>query len=225
MKPFVVNRHGRLVFPSNFLGELDFTVIDTAAQLAAVVKRDFEAKAPTGTEIEAKANEGSYRNRYQLLRDLALTLFWGNRYAITMYDKRPTRWRDVPRTRDDVFLPVLEPWNRGAEKVKAMQDAYASLPAKWDAEAEDRIAQILLPPFEHKLHLSTGLPAIKPTVAEMLADPSQKTSACRTTTRTSRSSVTRRSWTARRRCRSWRRWSGWRWCSTTSIRGTARRRR
>jgi len=175
MKPFVVNRHGRLVFPSNFMGELDFSVIDTAEQLAAVVRRDFEAKAPTGTEIETKANEGGYRNRYQLLRDLALTLFWGNRYAITMYEKRPTRWRDVPRNRDDVFLPVLEPWKRGAEKVKAIQDAYAALPAKWDAGAEERIAEILLSPFVHKLHVSTGLPAIKPTVAEMLQSPAQKT--------------------------------------------------
>ena len=29
MKPFVVNRHGRLVFPSNFFPELDFTVFET----------------------------------------------------------------------------------------------------------------------------------------------------------------------------------------------------
>jgi hypothetical protein len=33
-----------------------------------------------------------------------MNLFWANRYAITMYDKRPTRWRDVPRQRADVFL-------------------------------------------------------------------------------------------------------------------------
>src|SRR5437879_10178509 len=32
-------------------------------------------------------------------------------YAMTMYDKRPTRWRDVPRRRDDVFLPVFTPWD------------------------------------------------------------------------------------------------------------------
>ena len=41
------------------------------------------------------------------MRDVALNLFWVNRFAMTMYDKRPTRWRDVPRNRDDVFLPVL----------------------------------------------------------------------------------------------------------------------
>lgn len=26
-----------------------------------------------------------------------------------LYDKRPMRWRDVPRQRDDVFLPVARP--------------------------------------------------------------------------------------------------------------------
>ena len=46
MKPFVVNRHGRLVFPSNFLPELDFSVLDGLEQLDAVIARDFEAKAP-----------------------------------------------------------------------------------------------------------------------------------------------------------------------------------
>ena len=46
-KPFVINRHGRLVFPSSFLADFDFTAIETEEQLSAVVRRDFEAKAPT----------------------------------------------------------------------------------------------------------------------------------------------------------------------------------
>ena len=49
MRPFVVNGHGRLVFPSNFSADLDFSVIETQEQLEAVVKRDFDAKAPTKT--------------------------------------------------------------------------------------------------------------------------------------------------------------------------------
>jgi hypothetical protein len=49
VKPFVVNRHGRLVFPANFLGELDFSVLESLDQFTAVIGRDFEAKAPTGT--------------------------------------------------------------------------------------------------------------------------------------------------------------------------------
>ena len=47
MKPFLVNRHGRLVFPANFLGELDFSVLESLDQFTAVIGRDFEAKAPT----------------------------------------------------------------------------------------------------------------------------------------------------------------------------------
>ena len=46
MKPFVVNRHGRLVFPSNFIPEPDFSSIDTVAELGAIIRRDFEVKAP-----------------------------------------------------------------------------------------------------------------------------------------------------------------------------------
>ena len=51
MKPYVLNRHGRIVLPSNFFPELDFTVLESLEQLDAVITRDFEAKAPTGTDI------------------------------------------------------------------------------------------------------------------------------------------------------------------------------
>ena len=65
------------------------------------------------------------------MRDVALNLFWTNRFAMTMYDKRPTRWRDVPRTRDDVFLPVLTPWEDAERKVGAVESRYAELPATY----------------------------------------------------------------------------------------------
>ena len=64
MKPFVVNGHGRLVFPSNFSADLDFSVLETLEQLEAVITRDFEAKAPTGTEILQRVDSGAYRSRY-----------------------------------------------------------------------------------------------------------------------------------------------------------------
>ena len=60
MQPFVVNQHGRLVFPSNFLPDLDFSVIETEAQLDGVIRRDFETKAPKGTEIQARIDSGQY---------------------------------------------------------------------------------------------------------------------------------------------------------------------
>src|SRR5207245_2601509 len=98
MKPFVVNRYGRIVFPFNFFPELDFSIFETLEQFAAVIKRDFEEKAPSETDIVAGVDALAYTGRHDLLRDLALNLFWVNRYAMTMYDKRPTRWRDVPKT-------------------------------------------------------------------------------------------------------------------------------
>ena len=175
MRPFVVNGHGRLVFPSNFSADLDFSVLETLEQLEAVVKRDFEAKAPTGSEILERVESEGYGSRSQLLRDLAMNLVWGNRYAMTMYEKRPTRWRDVPRRRDDVFLPLLTPWEQGERKVAAVEAAWAELPATWDAEAEDRIFAALFGIFRHKRHHATELPPIKPTVAEIMSDPANLT--------------------------------------------------
>src|SRR5689334_25185986 len=132
-----------MVFPSNFRPDLDFTVIDSLDQLEQVIRRDFEAKAPSGTEILRRIEAGDhYTTRFELMRDVALNLFWTNRFAMTMYDKRPTRWRDVLRHREDVFLPVLTPWEDAERKVAAIEATYGSLPATWDAEAEDRIFEV-----------------------------------------------------------------------------------
>lgn len=90
-KPFVLNSHARIVFPFNFLPDLDFTVFDTLEQFSAVIRRDFEEKAPTETDIVARLRDGKFASRYELLRDLGLDLFWVNRYALTMYEKRPMR--------------------------------------------------------------------------------------------------------------------------------------
>jgi 3-oxoacyl-[acyl-carrier-protein] synthase III len=171
MKPFVINQHGRLVFPANFLGELDFSVLESLDQFTAVIGRDFEAKAPTGTDILARVEAGGYPGRFELLRDLGQNLFWVNRYALTMFDKRPTRWRDLPKGRDDVFLPVLTPWEDSERKVAAVRRAFGELPATWDAAAENRVFDLLFAVFSTKLHHATELPAIKPTVAQFLAQP------------------------------------------------------
>src|SRR5438876_6715784 len=95
MKPFVLNSAGRIVFPSNFFPSLGFAVFDSPDQLNAVIHRDFDAKAPTGTDLRERAESGAYHGRYELLGDLALNLLWVDRYAITMYERRPTRWRDA----------------------------------------------------------------------------------------------------------------------------------
>ena len=171
MKPFVVNRHGRLVFPANFLGDLDFSVLETLEQFTAVIGRDFEAKAPTGTDILARVESGAYPGRFELLRDLGQNLYWVNRYAITMFDKRPTRWRDLPKRRDDVFLPVLTPWEDSERKVAAVERAFQALPATWDIDTENKVFDLMFGLFRTKLHHATELPAIKPTVAEFLDQP------------------------------------------------------
>jgi 3-oxoacyl-[acyl-carrier-protein] synthase III len=171
VKPFVINKHGRLVFPANFLGELDFSVLESLDQFTTVIGRDFEAKAPTGTDILARVEAGSYPGRFELLRDLGQNLYWANRYSITMFDRRPTRWRDLAKRRDDVFLPVLTPWEDSERKVAAVEQAFRALPATWDAQAEETIFGLLFDLFRTKLYHATELPPLKPTVAEFLAQP------------------------------------------------------
>jgi 3-oxoacyl-[acyl-carrier-protein] synthase III len=170
MKPFVVSRYGRIVFPSNFFPALDFSVFETLDQFAAVIKRDFEEKAPTETDIVARVDARAYDGRYDLLRDLALNLFWVNRYAMTMYEKRPMRWRDVPRGRDDLFLPIFKAWD-GDELTNAIELGYRGLPPTWDEGTENTISRVLLDVFRHKKGAGAELPAIKPTVAEILQNP------------------------------------------------------
>lgn len=169
-KPFVLNRHRRLVFPCNFFAELDFSVLESEEQFTAIVARDFEAKAPTGEDILAKT-QGKYWSKYGLLRDMALNLFWANRYAMTMYEKRPVRWRDVPRRREDLYLPVLEPWRNGEQKVRAVAACYSGLSARWDEDAETRIHDVLFDVYRNKLHHATDLSAIKLSVPEVRAEP------------------------------------------------------
>jgi 3-oxoacyl-[acyl-carrier-protein] synthase-3 len=175
MQPFLLNRHDRIVFPSNFVPELDLSAVDSLEQLDAVIRRDFETKAPNGTDILRRVEEGAYKSRYELMRDVALNMFWVGRYALTMYEKRPTRWGDVPRRRNDVFLPIVTPWEEGDRKVAAVKSAYEGLPAGADGEAEDRIFDILFDVFGQRKHHATELSALKPTVAESLSDPSNLT--------------------------------------------------
>lgn len=175
MQPFVVNRRGRLVFPSNFQPDLDFSVIETEEQLDRVIRRDFETKAPTGTDIMNRVDAGGYASRYELMRDVALNLFWVNRFALTMYDKYPIRWRDVTRSREDMFLPIVAPWMDREAKVDAVARGYRELPPTWNSESEDRIFAELFDVFGHRTFDATTLPSIKPTVAEALTEPESLT--------------------------------------------------
>ena len=170
LKPFVLNRYGRLVFPCNFFPELDFSVFDSLERFMAVIRRDFGEKAPTETDIASRVQSGRYSNRYELCRDLALNLFWVNRFVLTMYEKRPIRFGDLPRHRDDVFLPLYKAHDSSA-LATSIEKGYLSLPPRWDEETEDKSFRILLDVFRNKQSAGGETRAIKPTVQEALADP------------------------------------------------------
>ena len=179
MKPFRLNKHGKLVFPCSIFIDLDFSIISSLDHLQAIVRRDFDGKAPTGTEIAKRAAAGSYATRYDLLRDISLNLFWANRFALTMYDKRPTRWRDVPRNREDVFVALLQPWTDAKAKAASVRDAYEQLEAKWNRTAEDELFAMLFDIFSNKLYRAQELPPIKATISEALATPDAMTTILR----------------------------------------------
>lgn len=177
MKSFVLNRNGSLVLPANLFAQLDFSVITSLAQFEAIVKRDMESKAPTGTAILESIEAGRYRSRIELLRDVALNLYWVNRNTLTLYQKRPMRWRDVPRNRHDLFLPVQAPWQDADRKIASMKSAFEELPSSnpQAAVSEERIFRLLFEIVRYKRHHATYMPAIKPTVAEFLANPDNLT--------------------------------------------------
>lgn len=171
-QPAMLNSHGQLIFPSNFIPELDLSALDSLTDLEAVIRRDFEDKSPSGTDILARVEGGSYATKADLLRDMCMNLFWTNRYAITMYDKVLVRWSDVPRQREDHYMPQLTPWEGGDRKVAAVREAFPALPAQWDAAVEDSIFDLVFDVFAHRKFHATELSAVKPTVAQMLQDPS-----------------------------------------------------
>jgi len=170
LKPFVINQHGRLVFPGNFFPELDFSVFENLPQFLTVIRRDFGEKAPTEADIVSRLQAGEYHNRYDVCRDIALNLFWVNRYVLTMYEKRPTRWGDLARHRDDIFLPIYKPRD-ATDLIKAIETGYRKLPPMADEKVEDKSLHILLDVFRNKHSAGGELRPIKATVPEILADP------------------------------------------------------
>ena len=176
MKPFVINRHRRVVLPCNFFPEMDLTVFDTLERFTSVIKREFEQKARTAAEILSRLASGKYRSRYELLRDLALHMDWVNRYAFTLYDKRPMRWRDVPKHREDVFLPVFRSPGP-ADLTGAAEAVYWALPPTWPAQAgaEDECLRLLLNVVGCKAGSGAELSPLEPSVAQTMADPANLT--------------------------------------------------
>ncbi|HUL71443.1 MAG TPA: 3-oxoacyl-[acyl-carrier-protein] synthase III C-terminal domain-containing protein [Gemmatimonadales bacterium] len=169
MQAFVINHAGRLVFPGNFLPDLDPSAFATLEQYSALIRQAFDGKAVAEAEIQARLDAGRYRSRYHLLHDLARHLFWVNRFVLTLYQPEPVRWRDVPRRRTDVFLPVYAPDHE--DSVATTVDlVYQTLPPAWDQSTEDRIGRILRDLFRNQRAPVKEGP-VETVVGEVLAQP------------------------------------------------------
>lgn len=175
MQSLELNKHGKIIFPANCFPGLDVSTFEGLEELDAAIQRDFDSKAPTGTDILERITTAAYRTKFELMRDMALNLFWANRFKLTMYDVRPTRWGDVPRHRDDVYLPIQTPWRERETKVAAVCRAYPNLAAQWDDDVEDRIFAILFDVFGHRRNHASKLSAVIPTVAELSSVSSNQT--------------------------------------------------
>ena len=142
-----------------------------------MIRRDFEAKAPSGTEILRRIEAGDhYPNRFELMRDVALNLFWINRFAMTMYEKRPTRWRDVPtRPRRRVPAGAGAVAGRDSARWTPCRRASPRCRPPGTPQVEDEIFRVLFDVLRHRRFHATELPALKPTVAELLAEPDRLT--------------------------------------------------
>lgn len=168
--PYTLDRHGRLAFPCNAFPEISVAGFATEGELRSVIARDFEAKAPAPDEIIA-GTARRHAGRYDLLRDLSLHVLWADRDALALYDKRVMRLRDVPRGRDDAFLPAHDPWPEAGATAARIAASAAALPARWDEAAEDRIGELLLGAFASRLHDASRLDIRKPLARDTLARP------------------------------------------------------
>src|SRR2546425_4122432 len=102
MKPFVINRYGRIVFPFNFFPALDFSVFETLDQFAAVIKRDFEEKAPTEVDIVAKVDAHAYNRSEEHTSELQSLAYLVCRLLL---EKKKTFQRDAMIVRIALLSP------------------------------------------------------------------------------------------------------------------------
>ena len=176
----------------------------------------------TGRTSCSASTRVAYASRYALMRDVALNLFWAGRFALTMYEKRPMRWADVPRTAHGRLHADHHPvGRRRREDRRRPRRRTTRCRRRGTPQVEDRIFAILFDVFGHRTAARDRAAGDQ---THHRRDPVRSrpiwSSASPVTTRTSRSSTTTRSSTATRMCRSSRRCTGGRWCCTTSTRGT-----
>ena len=90
-----------------------------------------------------------------------------------MYEKRPIRWGDLPRHREDVFLPVYKP--RDSSGIVHRIEAGFGSCRRRGTKSEDRCFAILTQCFSQQAQRRRRTSADSPYRAEALADPANHT--------------------------------------------------
>ena len=171
MQPFVLNRHDRIVFPSNFRPELDVSVIESLEQLDKVIRRDFQTKAPDGSDILQRIRAGAMEPLRPDARRRAEPVLGRPLRADHVREASDALGRRAASGARTSSWKCNTPWEDGEEKIAAVRKAYDVLPAAWDAQAEDRIFAILFDAFGHRKQHATELRQSSRTIAEVVADP------------------------------------------------------
>lgn len=168
-KPFVFDRHGRLFFPGNCLPELSLGSVVDEQGLRSLLAREFEAKAPTGDRMVARAGEG-YPDRFAVLRDLTLNLLRCERAVVALYDRYLVRRRDLERNGAEVFIPRTARWRDRELKVASVAKAFADAPATRNPAIEERIFAILFDLYRNRLQDAEPLDPIPAAATQVLSE-------------------------------------------------------
>ena len=175
VKPFVINRYGRMVFPCNFFPELDFSVFQTLHQFNSVIRRDFGEKAPTETEIVARVAGGALSEPLRGLPGSGAEPVLGAALrtdhvreasdALGRFASAPQRYFSWP-----MYKPRDSAGSDGGHRSGLPPTA-----AMWDEETEDKSFRMLLDVLRNKQGSGGEFRALRPTVAEILSDPKNQT--------------------------------------------------
>lgn len=129
-----------------------------------------EETMPSEMEIMERSCGGFYANRYALLRDLVLNLYWSGGYSFHLYRGEPRHWRDIPAESDKVLLPVYN-WWQGDQWRDTVADRFRCLEPAWDEEVENFLFDHLIALFRMKPPWVTEFGPAKWTVCRILQEP------------------------------------------------------
>jgi 3-oxoacyl-[acyl-carrier-protein] synthase-3 len=168
MNDFEINRHGQMVFPLSSAPHVRCDGLGTLEDVIAVVRREYEERALPPEAIARRAEDGAYASRYDLLVNLARSVYWADRYWSPLFTKVPTRWADVPLASEHVFLAELVPWAEREATARLIRATYDALPPCLARALEDTAFRLLFDIVENMAYDPSQLSGVPRTAREVI---------------------------------------------------------